>query len=249
MNARLGFSIAAHLDPEVLVIDEVLAVGDRAFQERAFERIKEIVARDVAAVVVSHQLDRVATLCNRAVLLDKGRKILEGDSADVIAAYIRDAGESTSSNSWSPIAIESLKAIDGDPARPGEAIRFRISGQVLDAERARETTGVVVRMRSLQTGQILFATSTDRLEVALPPSGQFALELSLEMNVEPGLYSIESVILTRARGKTVADGPRVTVTVASDFSFVGSTFARPVMRLLTSAHVRAGGNYVESAGR
>jgi lipopolysaccharide transport system ATP-binding protein len=249
MNARLGFSIAAHLDPEVLIIDEVLAVGDRAFQERAFERIREIVARDVAAVVVSHQLDRVSTLCRRALLLNKGRKIFEGDSADAIAAYIRDAGESTSNSTWSPIAIESLSVIDGDPARPGDSIRFRLAGQVLDADRARETTGVVVRMRSLQTGQVLFATSTDRLEISLPPSGGFELEVSLEMNVEPGLYSVESVILTRTRGKTVADGPRVTVTVGADFSFVGSTFARPVMRLLGPAHVRVGGTFVESAGR
>jgi lipopolysaccharide transport system ATP-binding protein len=240
MNARLGFSIAAHLDPEVLIIDEVLSVGDRAFQERAFERIREIVARDVAAVVVSHQLDRVSTLCKRAILLKKGRKVFEGDSADTIAAYVRDGGESTSGNTQThlPIALEQLMLIDAGVVKPGGSLTFHVTGEVLDTERARATTGVVVRMRSLQTGQVLFATSTDRLDIALPSLGRFELEVSLEMNVEPGLYAIETVILNRAGGTTVADGPRGTVTVAPDFSFMGSTFARPSMRLLGSGHNR-----------
>lgn len=251
MNARLGFSIAAHLDPEVLIIDEVLSVGDRAFQERAFERIREIVARDVAAVVVSHQLDRVSTLCKRAILLKKGRKVFDGDSADTIAAYVREAGESTSNDTQThiPIAIERLVFRDVGIVRPGCSIVFHVTGEVLDAERARETTGVVVRLRSLQTGQVLFATSTDRLDIALPPSGRFEVEVSLEMNVEPGLYGIETVILSRAGGKTMADGPRGTVTVGSDFSFIGSTFARPTMRLLSSDHDRLLAPFAESSKR
>jgi len=63
MSARLGFAIAAHLDPEVLVIDEILAVGDRAFQRKAFERLAEITRREIPVVIVSHQLERVAELC------------------------------------------------------------------------------------------------------------------------------------------------------------------------------------------
>ena len=68
MNARLGFSIAAHLDPEVLIIDEVLAVGDFGFQAKAFGKIKEMATSGIPVVIVSHQLDRIATLCSSAMV-------------------------------------------------------------------------------------------------------------------------------------------------------------------------------------
>ena len=65
MNARLGFSIAAHLEPDILIIDEVLAVGDAAFQQKAFGRIKQMATGGAPVVLVSHQLDRIAELCTR----------------------------------------------------------------------------------------------------------------------------------------------------------------------------------------
>src|SRR5437763_13048636 len=72
MNARLGFSIAAHLSPDVLLIDEVLAVGDMAFQERCFARMRQFRSEGVAIVFVSHNLHAVADLCDRVLLLDGG---------------------------------------------------------------------------------------------------------------------------------------------------------------------------------
>jgi len=88
MNARLGFSIAVHLDPDVLVIDEVLEVGDYSFQHRAFGRIRELVRRDIPVIVVSHQLDRIAELCTDAILLSRGEVVRQGKAADCIAAYV-----------------------------------------------------------------------------------------------------------------------------------------------------------------
>jgi len=232
MNARLGFAIAAHLDPEVLIIDEVLSVGDLAFQERAFERIRQIVARDVAAVVVSHQLDRVSTLCKRAILLRKGRKIFEGDSAETIAAYVNDVGETTGSEDVS-VSLETMTILDGDVVKPGGQVKFRVRGLILNPERMRETGScVLVRIRSLQSAQILFSTSTARQDIELPENGRFDLQVALEMNVEPGLYSIETGVFDRTSAKMVGDGPRVSVTVAPDFSFHGRAFARPVMKLV-----------------
>ena len=72
MNARLGFSIAAHLDPDVLIIDEVLAVGDFRFQQKAFGRLQELARSGRPVIVVSHQLDRIAELCSKAILLAVG---------------------------------------------------------------------------------------------------------------------------------------------------------------------------------
>ncbi len=93
MNARLGFSIAAHLEPEVLIVDEVLSVGDFAFQQRAYERLQEMVNQDVTTIIVSHQLERVASLCKHAVLLRQGEVAHAGPATETIAAYVSSAAE------------------------------------------------------------------------------------------------------------------------------------------------------------
>ncbi len=87
MNARLGFAIAAHLDPDVLVIDEVLSVGDFEFQDRAFGRVRTLAQSGLPVVLVSHQLERVAELCTEVVLLDHGQVTYRGTPADAIATY------------------------------------------------------------------------------------------------------------------------------------------------------------------
>ena len=72
MNARLGFAIAAHLNPDVLLIDEVLSVGDVGFQEKCVARMRELLARGIPLVFVSHNLSAVVDLCTRALLIDRG---------------------------------------------------------------------------------------------------------------------------------------------------------------------------------
>ena len=72
MNARLGFSIAAHLEPDILIIDEVLAVGDAAFSERRSRESRQMATAGRPVVLVSHQLDRIAELCTKAILLERG---------------------------------------------------------------------------------------------------------------------------------------------------------------------------------
>ena len=87
MYARLGFSVAAHVDSDILLVDEVLSVGDYLFQKRCMERMKKILDRGAAIVFVSHNLDAVATFCSRVILLDHGRIVKEGDPQAVISAY------------------------------------------------------------------------------------------------------------------------------------------------------------------
>jgi ABC-type polysaccharide/polyol phosphate transport system ATPase subunit len=87
MLVRLAFAIATSIDPEVLLIDEVLSVGDLAFQEKARARMSEMVDRAHLMVMVTHDLDSVPKVCNRAVWLDHGHMMMEGPTAEVIAAY------------------------------------------------------------------------------------------------------------------------------------------------------------------
>ncbi len=87
MVARLAFSLAVHCDPEVLVIDEILAVGDEAFNRKCFARIEDIKASGATIVFVSHVAERVIELCDRAVLLDAGELLCEGEPKSVIGRY------------------------------------------------------------------------------------------------------------------------------------------------------------------
>ncbi len=87
MVIRLGFSIAVHLDPDVLLIDEVLSVGDEHFQHKSFQRLLEFKREGKTLFVVSHNLDAVKQLCERAIWLDRGRVIKDTDSGEVVTKY------------------------------------------------------------------------------------------------------------------------------------------------------------------
>jgi ABC-type polysaccharide/polyol phosphate transport system ATPase subunit len=89
MAMRLAFAVATHLDADVLLVDEVLAVGDRAFQEKCLARMSEVRARGGSIVVVAHDLDLVQRFCDRACLLVEGRIVAEGAPAEVAARYCR----------------------------------------------------------------------------------------------------------------------------------------------------------------
>ena len=92
MRARLGFSIATSVDPDVLLLDEVLATGDQVFREKSKARVLELVRAAKAIVLVTHDMAWVTEYCNRAILLEHGHVVSEGDPADVVGTY-RDLSE------------------------------------------------------------------------------------------------------------------------------------------------------------
>jgi len=90
MYVRLGFAVAVHVDPDILLIDEVLAVGDEEFSARCVAKIQEMKYRGVTLVFVTHQLDQVRNLCDRALWLDHGRVEAVGDPMRVVDAYLQE---------------------------------------------------------------------------------------------------------------------------------------------------------------
>lgn len=87
MYTRLGFAVAVHVDPEILLIDEVLAVGDLAFQEKCLTRIRELQKRGTTIILVSHSPKQIEDLCDNAVWLDKGEVKMQGPVREVTKAY------------------------------------------------------------------------------------------------------------------------------------------------------------------
>lgn len=87
MKARLGFSIATIVEPDILILDEVLSVGDARFRKKSERKIKSMFDSDVSVLFVSHSLKQVKRLCNKAILLENGRLIAQGDVEEVAAVY------------------------------------------------------------------------------------------------------------------------------------------------------------------
>lgn len=104
MYVRLAFAVAAHLEPEVLIVDEVLAVGDAAFQKKCLGKMGDIASLGRTVLFVSHNMAAIAQICPRSLLLQEGRLVLDADSPSVVSAYLT-AG-STAGASWQNAAVD-----------------------------------------------------------------------------------------------------------------------------------------------
>ncbi|MFN8384189.1 MAG: ABC transporter ATP-binding protein [Anaerolineales bacterium] len=100
MYVRLAFAVAAHLDPEIMVVDEVLAVGDAAFQRKCLGKMSENASQGRTILFVSHNMAAINRLCTRAVLLEKGQLIADGSATEITARYLSAASGETSNRVW-----------------------------------------------------------------------------------------------------------------------------------------------------
>ena len=87
MKARLGFSIATAVEPDILILDEVLSVGDAGFRRKSLAKVKSLFETGVTVLFVSHNIEQVKSICDKAILLEHGQIIAQGDVADVIPVY------------------------------------------------------------------------------------------------------------------------------------------------------------------
>lgn len=87
MKSRIAFSIASMVDPEILILDEVLSVGDGAFREKSEAKMKEIIRNGKATILVSHSLDQIRRMCNKVLWLDHGRQIAFGETEKICGDY------------------------------------------------------------------------------------------------------------------------------------------------------------------
>ncbi len=231
MNARLGFSIAAHLNPDVILIDEILSVGDFEFQQKAFAHLESLVKRDLPMVIVSHQLAKVSGLCTHAILLERGEVIHMGRPSDCIAAYVMDEKPAQwSDESPSHVRLVGVSVSSRDFIYSGHRITLTIDGSILEGHvGGREA--LFVRLRATDTGHMLFQTSNTECRLELPPSGRFLLEVDLDMNVQTGVYLLETFVRDTKQWKLLARGPRTYVHVMESKSFRGIVQMNPEMRI------------------
>jgi len=103
MHVRLGFSVAAHLDPDILLVDEVLAVGDAAFQKKCLGKMGDVTKEGRTVVFVSHNMIAVQTLCSRAIRLQDGKAIEDGEAGQVVSDYLKTFSSSSTEQVWNNI--------------------------------------------------------------------------------------------------------------------------------------------------
>ena len=133
MYVRLAFAVAAHLDPEILIVDEVLAVGDVAFQNKCLGRMKRAAGEGRTVLFVSHNMSAVQKLCSRAVVLKDGRVALDSDADEGVRFYLSQSGGSDQS------AVVDVSRLEGPGRRGSGEVRFtRFELSRLDGRHASE---------------------------------------------------------------------------------------------------------------
>ena len=136
MRVRLAFSVAAHLEPDIMLLDEVLAVGDLAFQEKCLARVEGMMAGRRTVLFVSHSMDAVTRFCERAIWLDGGRVRMDGDVLDVVGAYTQHSRRAVPVVKFDRAAVSSVPEPEPTPAvaasDPSASLQPTSNGHALD---------------------------------------------------------------------------------------------------------------------
>lgn len=165
MQMRLAFAVAAHLEPEILIIDEVLAVGDAAFQKKCLGMMQGVASRGCTCVVVSHNLPLVANFCRRAILLKDGRIAATGPAGDVVQDYLASSQALGGAIEWND-----PRTAPGNDAVRIQAVRLIQEGQstpTADLDISRELR-VEIDYWNLQPDQRLHAALWLKDQIATP---------------------------------------------------------------------------------
>jgi lipopolysaccharide transport system ATP-binding protein len=215
MYVRLGFAVAVHLEADILLVDEVLAVGDAEFQVKCLQRIQELRDRGITSLFISHDLTAVERLCDSAILLEGGKIAATGAPAVVVAAYHRRlalwdpaSGESTIDSPKSGVALTNISLRSADEANAVAfstgapltiAVRYAAARRIADVE-------IEVRYYSLDGKTRIAAPSTGENHQPLqlrPPGGVVEFHCpALPLN--RGSYSIGAVVRDRTTAKILA---------------------------------------------
>ena len=213
MAVRLGFSIAAHCDPDVLLVDEVLAVGDEAFSRRSLEKFAEFERAGKTLLFVSHDLGLIAERCHRAIWLDRGRVAADGPAGETVTLYRERVAEREAERRAqpAPAAPAGRATRVGSGAATVEAVQLldsegRPAARLLSGEPARLVMEVGAPERvtdfvfgfaiSTVAGATVFGSNTTIdgfVPAELGAAGTVTLDIP-SLDLAPGVYSVDAAI-------------------------------------------------------
>ncbi|HPF37846.1 MAG TPA: ABC transporter ATP-binding protein [Phycisphaerae bacterium] len=198
MYARLGFSVAAHVEPDVLLVDEVLSVGDRVFRSKCMDKMRGFLDRGVAVVYVSHDLRSVASFCDRAMVVSEGCIQYVGGAAEAVAQYHEACIEASmlpSSRKKTLVDVSPVRFIDKtgrdkQTFTPGEEVTIEFDVRY-NHPMARPSFGL--SLIRTEDRLVMFETSSTRMHYQTPPAIEGAcsrVRYRVALNVPPGEYLI-----------------------------------------------------------
>jgi homopolymeric O-antigen transport system ATP-binding protein len=232
MFARLGFSVAAHVDPDVLLVDEVLSVGDYLFQQKCLDRMRAVIASGATVVFVSHNLREVAALCRRSLLLERGQVQRIGLTTDVIQLYLDRAQQKRNVERDREIAITQVTTHDAS----GPRTEFELDGKLYvtveaEARTRHEDMSVVIQIVD-QHQYPVFDTCTQRLgagPITLEAGQTLRCTFELDVMLAQGTFHVNAYL-----HRYITNRPYDVWNVAATF-FVAPT---PEVRGVVSLHPR-----------
>src|SRR4051812_466170 len=243
MYLRLAFAVAAHLEPEILLVDEVLAVGDAAFQKRCLGKMNEVARGGRTVVFVSHNLEAIQRLCSHAVMLERGSVVAAGDTASVIARYLatdyqRPAPEvridlsqlARAGTGGARFATATYAGATAD-RRPStnEALEFLLE---VDSNATRPVRSLAVFLTDPFGTKVLNADTLHVGRTVLLERGRNAIRLRIRaLHLVPGVYRV---------GLWLAD-PVHAQSVSGAFDYIESAFEIEVTRPPSASGAGTGG--------
>ncbi len=204
MYVRLAFAVAVHTEPDVLLVDEVLAVGDEAFQRKCLDKIREFQEQGCTIILVTHSLGQVVELCTRAVLLNRGEVVVDGDPADAVAAFrdileerrladLKPGVEAHGGVGFSSVTVTASDTADNGDVMPGSDLEIDLRVQ---SDLSMKDLIIAVQANST-TGQDVWGTTTKRMGITLPDLvGEHTLRFTLrDTRFGPGKYFLNLSII------------------------------------------------------
>ncbi|MGJ9655453.1 ABC transporter ATP-binding protein [Actinotignum sp. GS-2025b] len=218
MYVRLAFAVAVHSDPDILLVDEVLAVGDEPFQKKCMEKIRQFQREGRSIILVSHSAAQVIEVCDRAVVLDKGAMVMVGDVRDamsrlhqgyqeqMLAELAEKNGGVLTAVDTHPCSIDNAAIVDG-VRTSDDGLFVHISGDTmriafdLVAHEPMRDYGVVVEIATMNEGTPVFGMSSRRLQLPLPAVEKDYATIMVvlpDLHIGEGDYIVNLAILDSA---------------------------------------------------
>lgn len=237
MYVRLAFAVAAHLEPEILVIDEVLAVGDAEFQKKCLGKMGEVAKGGRTVLFVSHNMQAVQTLCQSSIWMNSGQIKAQGATSQVVSAYLNEFRENASEVSWTEqnapgnesaklmrVAVQA-KDGKGTAIKAGQSVRLEF--EFLNLLEGESLLDVTFHLHD-ELGNKIFVGSTGYMpERNYAPQGMFSATCEIPENLMmQGVYTISRLLLVQNRGSVLYEHEdaitfEIVQTGNNDFGWMG----------------------------
>jgi lipopolysaccharide transport system ATP-binding protein len=233
MFARLGFSVAAHMNPQIMIVDEVLSVGDFGFQKRCLDRMAYFKESGMTVVFVSHNMQAVASLCDRAILLGQGKVVKMGKTEEIIAEYFNKFRTSSHDNPDEAILLEKsrmtdINGVESNSFKSGQKISVSV-----DIHFKKALRNIIIAF-SVNAKNNVHAFGTDSMRLtgnALNVDANQRIKTSIELtlNLVPGEYEIRTSVYNRSTQATIFNNAFSSFVIENNFICGGIAYLDPKM--------------------